>query len=89
MLETLFISGLIILPLGLAVVLILYRARFFVVGVVGIVAIMMLIWAGLWFAAMFDRGSEGESPVQSGPNARLDRAGDSALPAIGAGTAGA
>jgi hypothetical protein len=52
MLETLFISGLIVLPLGVAVILILYRARFFVVGIIGIVAILMLIWAGLRFAAM-------------------------------------
>ena len=59
MLETLFISGLIVLPLGVAVILILYRARFFVVGIIGIVTIMMLIWAGLRFAAMFDEVPEG------------------------------
>jgi hypothetical protein len=67
----------------------LYRARLFVVGVIGIVAIMMLIWAGLRFAAMFDRGPEGGAPVQSGPNAHLDQSGDRTLPAIGAGIAGA
>jgi hypothetical protein len=76
MLETLFISGLIVLPLGAAVVLILYRARFFVVGIIGIVTIMMLIWAGLQFAAMFDDVPEGEPPVKSGPTALLDHAGD-------------
>jgi hypothetical protein len=77
MLETLFISGLIVLPLGVAVVLILYRARFFVVGIIGIVAIMMLIWAGLRFAAMFDGVPEGEVPAaQEGSSGHLERAGD-------------
>jgi hypothetical protein len=82
MLETLFISGLIVLPLGVAVILILYRARFFVVGIIGIVAILMLIWAGLRFAAMFDEVPEGEQSVQGGSTALLDQAGDSGLPSI-------
>lgn len=85
MLETLFIWSLIFVPLGIAVVLILYRARFFVVGIIGIVAIMMLIWAGLRFAAMFDDAPAGEEPARSGPMALLDRVGDG----IGAGVAGA
>jgi hypothetical protein len=83
MLETLFISGLIILPLAVAVVLMLYRARFFVVGIIGIVAIMMLIWAGLRFAAMFDDSPDGESPARGGPAAYLDGLGEGVLPAIG------
>jgi hypothetical protein len=77
MLETLFISGLIVLPLSVAVVLLLYRARFFVVGIIGIVAIMTLIWAGLRFAAMFDGVPEGEVPAaQEGSSGQLHRAGD-------------
>jgi hypothetical protein len=75
MLETLFIWGLIVVPLGIAVVLILYRARFFVVGILGMVAIMMLIWAGLRFAAMFDGVPDGEPPATlSGSTTQLDRA---------------
>lgn len=69
MLETLFIWGLILVPLGIAVVLILYRARFFVVGILGVVAIMMLIWAGLRFAAMFEEGPDGSPPVVNGGSA--------------------
>jgi hypothetical protein len=87
MLETLFISGLIVLPLGVAVILILYRARFFVVGIIGIVTIMILIWAGLRFAAMFDEGPEGEQPAEGGSAALLDQAGDSVLQLIDVGVA--
>ena len=54
MLETFFIWVFIILPLGVAVVLILYRARFFVVGMIVIATVMTLIWVGLRFAAMFN-----------------------------------
>jgi hypothetical protein len=53
MLETLFIWGLVLLPLAVAIVLIAYRARFFFLGITLIVLVMMLIWAGLKLAIMF------------------------------------
>lgn len=58
MLETLFIWGLILVPLGVAVVLIAYRARYFVLGVALIILLMMLIWGALRLGIMF-----GESPA--------------------------
>jgi hypothetical protein len=54
MLTTLFVWCFVAVPLGIAVVLIAYRARFFLAGVIGIITLMMLVWAGLRFAAMFD-----------------------------------
>ena len=59
MLRTLFISGLVLLPLVIAVVLIAYRARYFVLGIAAIVVLMMLIWAGLRIASMLDEGGAG------------------------------
>ena len=47
MLETLLIWGLILLPLGIAIVLIADRARFFMLGIAGIVLVLALIWAAL------------------------------------------
>jgi hypothetical protein len=57
MLETLFIWGLIIIPLGIAVVLVAYRARYFVVGIGVIILVMMLIWALLRFGIMLGEDS--------------------------------
>jgi hypothetical protein len=70
MLKTLFVWCLVAIPLGIAVVLIAYRARFFMAGVIGIVTLMMLVWAGLRFAAMFDDGRT-HQPMEStdGPTA--------------------
>lgn len=47
MLETLFVVGFVVLPLAIAVILILYRARFVVIGVAVLVAFLMLIWGVL------------------------------------------
>ncbi|QJP13430.1 hypothetical protein G3545_07030 [Starkeya sp. ORNL1] len=52
MLETLFVVGFVVLPLAIAVVLILYRARFVVIGIAVLVVFLMLIWAVLTLSAL-------------------------------------
>lgn len=54
MLHTMFITGFILVPLALAFVLIVYRARFFIVGVVAIVLLLVLLWGGLKLTVMWD-----------------------------------
>jgi len=54
MLQTLFITGFILVPLALAFVLIAYRARFFIVGVAAIALLLVLLWGGLKLAVMWD-----------------------------------
>ena len=61
MLETLFISTLVVLPLAVAVVLIAYRARYFVLGIAVIVLVVMVIWGGIRIAAMFDTNADTQS----------------------------
>lgn len=56
MLQTLFITGFILVPLALAFVLIAYRARFFIVGVAAIALLLVLLWGGLKLAVMWDDG---------------------------------
>jgi len=60
MLKTFFITTLVILPLAVAVGLIAYRARYFVLGVAVIVLVTMLIWAGIRVAALVDKNAESE-----------------------------
>ena len=55
MLKTFFIATLVVLPLAVALALIAYRARYFVLGVAVIVLVTMAIWAGIRVAAMVDR----------------------------------
>ena len=52
MLETLFVVGFVVLPLAIAVILIIYRARFVVIGVAVLVAFLMLIWAVLTLSTL-------------------------------------
>jgi hypothetical protein len=52
MLETLFVVGFVVLPLAIAVVLIIYRARFVVIGIAVLVAFLMLIWAILTLSTL-------------------------------------
>jgi hypothetical protein len=80
MLETLFIWCLILIPLGIAVVLIAYRARFFIVGIIGIVTLMMLVWAGLRFAAMLDDGAAESVESRTEPTAMQLRSTDDRAP---------
>lgn len=54
MLKTLFVIGFVAIPLALAFILILYRARFFLLGIGAIVLLLMLIWGGLRIAAIWD-----------------------------------
>jgi hypothetical protein len=63
MLKTLFIATLVVLPLALAVALIAYRARYFVLGIAVIVFVTMLIWAGIRVAAMVDKNAESQPAV--------------------------
>ena len=63
MLKTLFIATLVVLPLALAVALIAYRARYFVLGIAVIVLVTMLIWAGIRVAAMVDKNAESQPAV--------------------------
>jgi hypothetical protein len=77
MLETLFIWGLIIIPLGIAVVLVAYRARYFVLGIGVIILVMMLIWALLRFGMMLgEDSSSGATNNESQPIACLRAEGD-------------
>jgi len=52
MLETLFVVGFVVLPLAIAVILIIYRARFVVIGVAVLVAFLMLIWGILTLSTL-------------------------------------
>jgi ABC-type Na+ efflux pump permease subunit len=61
MLKTVFIATLVVLPLGLAIALIAYRARYFVLGIVGIALLAVLMWGGIRLAAMFDEAPESQS----------------------------
>lgn len=66
MLQTLFITGFILVPLALALVLIVYRARFFIVGVAAIALLLMLVWGGLKLAVMWDeRGAPAEADLHT------------------------
>jgi hypothetical protein len=62
MLKTVFIATLVVLPLAVAIVLIAYRARYFVLGIAAIVFAAMLIWAGIRVAAMFDKSADSAAP---------------------------
>ena len=55
MLKTFFIATLVVLPLAVALALIAYRARYFVLGLVVIILVTMAIWAGIRVAAMVDK----------------------------------
>jgi hypothetical protein len=80
MLKTFFISALVVLPLGIAVALIAYRARYFVLGIAVIVLVMALVWGGIRVAAMLDEdaGSQSAGPAPT-PITCVDRA-DGATP---------
>ena len=54
MLQTLFITGFILVPLALAFVVIAYRARYFILGVAAIGLLLVLLWGGLKLAVMWD-----------------------------------
>lgn len=67
MLETLFVIGFVLLPLAVAVVLILYRARFFVLGLAGIVAFLVVIWVVLKTSDIVERTFDPRVPAHSMP----------------------
>lgn len=67
MLETLFVVGFVLLPLALAVVLILYRARFVVLGLAGVVTFLMVIWMVLKTSDIVERAFDPRLPAQSMP----------------------
>jgi hypothetical protein len=61
MLKTVFIATLVVLPLGLAIALIAYRARYFVLGIAAIFLLAALMWGGIRVAAMLDESPESQS----------------------------
>ena len=67
MLETLFVVGFVLLPLALAVALILYRARFVVIGIIVLIAILVLIWSVLKATDIIGRNFHPETPARSMP----------------------
>lgn len=67
MLETLFVIGFVLLPLALAVVMILYRARFVVLGLAGVVAFLVMIWMVLKASDIVERSFDPRAPAQSMP----------------------
>jgi hypothetical protein len=71
MLQTFFIWTFIVLPLGIAVAVMLYRSRWFILGIAAVAAAMAVIWGVLTLATSVDRW--------------LDRPRDAALHRGGAG----
>lgn len=67
MLETLFVIGFVLLPLAIAVVLILYRARFLVIGLAGVIAFLAVIWMVLKASDIVGRSFDAEQPALSMP----------------------
>lgn len=57
MLKTMFVFGFVAVPLVLAFMLILYRARYFLLGIAAIALLLVLLWGGLRIAALWDPGS--------------------------------
>lgn len=47
MLQTFFVWGFIILPLCAAIILMFFRARLFLLGVLGLVVAMALVWTAI------------------------------------------
>ncbi|MGA0562927.1 hypothetical protein ACO2RV_10790 [Ancylobacter sp. VNQ12] len=74
MLETLFVVGFVLLPLAIAVVLILYRARFVVIGIIALIAVLMLIWSVLKATDIIGRTFDAETPARSMPGNCVDPA---------------
>ena len=55
MLQTFFIWAFIALPLAIAVAVMLYRSRWFVLGIAAVAAAMALVWGILILATLVDR----------------------------------
>ena len=55
MLQTFFISAFIALPLAIAVAVMLYRSRWFILGVAAVAAAMAVVWVLLFLATSVDR----------------------------------
>jgi hypothetical protein len=67
MLETLFVVGFVLVPLTIAVILIAYRARFVILGIVALIVLLVIIWLGLKAANIVDRTFDPEVPARSMP----------------------
>jgi hypothetical protein len=61
MLQTFFIWAFIVLPLAIAVAVMLYRSRWFILGVAAVVAAMAVVWGVLTLATSVDRWLGGEA----------------------------
>ena len=55
MLQTFFILAFIVLPLAIAVAVMLYRSRWFILGVAAVAAAMAVVWGVLTLATSVDR----------------------------------
>ena len=55
MLQTFFIWTFIVLPLAIAVAMMLYRSRWFILGVAAVAAVMAVVWGVLTLATSVDR----------------------------------
>lgn len=71
MLKTLFVVGFVAVPLGLAFLLILWRARWFILGVAAIALLLMLIWSGLRIAALWEESPGGITALLTGPSCSI------------------
>jgi hypothetical protein len=80
MVKTFFILALVVLPLAVAVALIAYRVRYFVLGIVAIAVVTALIWAGIRLAAMLDNSDEARSPPLERTSISCDVAKDGSRP---------
>ena len=55
MLQTFFIWAFIVLPLAIAVAVMLYRSRWFILGLAAVAAAMAVVWGVLTLATSVDR----------------------------------
>ena len=55
MLQTFFIWTFIVLPLAIAVAVMLYRSRWFILGLAAVAAAMAVVWGVLTLATSVDR----------------------------------
>ena len=55
MLKTFFIWAFVVLPLVIALAVMLYKARWFILGIAAVAAAMAVVWGGLTLATSVDR----------------------------------
>ena len=73
MLQTFFIWTFIVLPLAIAVAVMLYRSRWFILGLAAVAAAMAVVWGVLTLATSVDRWLD--RPRRCGCDRALHRSG--------------